>query len=88
MVLLAVLRYRFALPSGDEPHYLIISQALVEHHGLDVQQVYDSGGYVAFHPAPIDPHTAPCPGGRPLPLHAVVGRSSGWSRSRSPAPRA
>jgi len=73
MVLLAVLRYRFALPSGDEPHYLIISQALVEHHSLDVQRIYDSAGYVAFHPTPIDPHTAPGPAGRPLPLHAVGG---------------
>jgi hypothetical protein len=73
MVLLAVLRLRYALPSGDEPHYLIISQAILEHHDLDVQRVYDSAGYVAFYPVPIEPHTAPGPSGRPLPLHGIGG---------------
>jgi hypothetical protein len=73
MVLLAVLRLRYALPSGDEPHYLIISQAILEHHDLDVQRVYDSAGYVAFHPVPIEPHTSPGPSGRPLPLHGIGG---------------
>lgn len=73
MILLALLRLRYALPSGDEPHYLVISQAILDHHDLDVQRVYDTRGYLAFHPAPIEPHTVPGPSGRALPLHAVGG---------------
>ena len=71
MLVLAWLRYRLHFPAGDEPHYLIISEALARYHSLDVQRVYDNRGYAAFFPGPIEPHTAPGPSGRPLPLHSI-----------------
>lgn len=73
MTVLAVLRDRLDLPAGDEPHYLIMSQALQLYHSLDVQRVYDASDYRVFYPRPIQPHTVPGPGGRLLPLHAVGG---------------
>jgi hypothetical protein len=73
MLVLAWARYRLHVPAGDEPHYLIISQALERHHSLDVQRVYDSGDYAAFFPGPIEPHTSPGPSDRPLPLHSIGG---------------
>jgi hypothetical protein len=71
MLVLAWLRYRLHFPSGDEPHYLIISQALEKYRSLDVQRVYDNRDYSAFFPLPIEPHTAPGPSGRSLPLHSI-----------------
>ena len=73
MLLLAWARYRLHVPAGDEPHYLIISQALERYHSLDVQRVYDNHDYAAFFPGPIEPHTSPGPSGRPLPLHSIGG---------------
>ena len=73
MIVLAVLRDHLVPPAGDEPHYLITSQALERYHSLDVQRVYDAGDYMAFYPGPIQPHVAPGPDGRPLPLHAIGG---------------
>jgi hypothetical protein len=73
MLVLAWLRYRLHFPSGDEPHYLIISEALGRYHSLDVQRVYDNRDYAGFYPWPIEPHTVPGPSGRLLPLHSVGG---------------
>jgi hypothetical protein len=73
MLVLAWLRYRLHFPAGDEPHYLIISEALARYHSLDVQRVYDNRDYAAFFAGPIEPHTAPGPSGRLLPLHSVGG---------------
>jgi hypothetical protein len=73
MLVLAWLRYRLHFPAGDEPHYLIISEALARYHSLDVQRVYDNRDYAPFFPGPIEPHTAPGPSGRLLPLHSVGG---------------
>jgi hypothetical protein len=72
MVALGWLRLRLQLPQGDEPHYLIISQAL-QHGSLDVQRIYELGGYWAFHPEPLEPHVSPGPDGRALPLHSIGG---------------
>jgi len=73
MMVLAVLRGQLVLPAGDEPHYLIMSQALERYHSLDVKRVYDAGDYTEFYPRPIKPHIAPGPDGQPLPLHAIGG---------------
>ena len=42
MLVLAWLRYRLHAPSGDEPHYLIISQAIEKYGSLEVQRIYDN----------------------------------------------
>ena len=46
---LAVLHDRYVLLAGDEPNYLIISQALQLYHSIDVQRVYDAANYHAFY---------------------------------------
>jgi hypothetical protein len=73
MVVLAVLRQQLDLPAGDEPHYLIMSQALEKYHSLDVQRVYDAGDYLSFYPRPIEAQVAHGPGGQPLPWHGIGG---------------
>jgi len=73
MIVLGWARYRLQLPMGDEPHYLVISQALRDYGSLDVARVYDSGGYRSFYPGWIEPHVAPGPDGSPLPLHSIGG---------------
>jgi hypothetical protein len=73
MIALGWARLRLQLPMGDEPHYLIISQALRDYGSLDVQRVYDTAGYWSFFPQWIQPHVAPGPDGSPLPLHSIGG---------------
>lgn len=73
MVALGVLRLLLQLPQGDEPHYLVISQALHLYGSLDVQQVYDNRDYWSYYPMPLEPHTSPGPDGQPLPLHSIGG---------------
>jgi hypothetical protein len=73
MVVLGWARYRFQLPSGDEPHYLAISQALTEYGSLDVARVYAGLDYWSYYPQWLQPHVAPGPDGAPLPLHSIGG---------------
>ena len=73
LVVLGVLRVVLQFPQGDEPHYLVISQALQLYGSLDVAQVYAHGDYHAYYPLPLDPHLSPGPDGRPLPLHSIGG---------------
>jgi hypothetical protein len=73
MLALAWLRYRLHAPSGDEPHYLIISQAIEKYGSLEVQRIYDNRDYSVFYPLWIEPHTSPGPSGLPLPLHSIGG---------------
>ena len=73
MLVLAWLRLQLHAPAGDEPHYLIISQAIEMYGSFDVQRIYDNHDYSAFYPLPIEPHTSPGPSGLPLPLHSVGG---------------
>ncbi len=70
---LAVLHDQFVLLAGDEPHYLIISQALELYHSLDVQRVYDAGNYNAFYPWPLPAHIAHGPDGQSFPWHGIGG---------------
>jgi hypothetical protein len=58
-------------PSGDEPHYLIISQTLLKYHSLNVMLDYSNGDYHAFYPYAIDPHLSYGARGQLMPLHSV-----------------
>ena len=73
LVVLGALRVVLQMPQGDEPHYLVISQALQLYGSLDVAQVYAHGDYSAYYPLPLEPHLSPGPDGRPLPLHSIGG---------------
>jgi hypothetical protein len=73
LVALGVARLLLQIPQGDEPHYLVISQALQLYGSLDVAQVYAHNDYLAYYSLPLDPHLSPGPDGRPLPLHSIGG---------------
>jgi hypothetical protein len=73
MVVLAWARLDLQHPAGDEPHYLIISEAVARYGSLDVQRVYDHRDYWSFYPMVIEPHVAPGPDGVALPLHSIGG---------------
>ncbi len=73
LVGLGVARLLLQMPQGDEPHYLVISQALHLYGSLDVSQVYAHRDYLAYYPLPLDPHVSPGPDGRLLPLHSIGG---------------
>ncbi|HEY0812085.1 MAG TPA: hypothetical protein VGE11_02290 [Pseudonocardia sp.] len=73
MVALGIVRLLLQMPQGDEPHYLVISQALHLYGSLDVQQVYDHRDYWSYYPLRLDPHVSPGPDGQPLPLHSIGG---------------
>src|SRR5438094_9314284 len=58
-------------PSGDEPHYLIISQTLLKYHSLNVMLDYSNGDYHVFYPYTIDPHLSYGAHGQLMPLHSI-----------------
>ena len=60
-------------PSGDEPHYLVISQTLLKYHSLDVMQDYKHGDYRSFSPVYINPHVSHNERGQVLPVHGIGG---------------
>src|SRR5262245_13661662 len=43
------------LPSGDEPHYLVIAQSLLLDRDLDIENNHARGDYHAFYAAPLRP---------------------------------
>ena len=46
-----------AIPTGDEPHFLIMTQSLLRDGDLDLRDNYARGDYLEYHPQPIsDPH--------------------------------
>lgn len=61
------------IPTGDEPHYLVISQTLLLYHSLDVTLDYRNQDYKIFYPGPLGPfqHTSPNKWGELLPLHSI-----------------
>lgn len=59
------------LPTGDEPHYLIISQTLLKYHSLNVMLDYTNRDYFQFYPTPIDPHITYNAHHQLLPLHSI-----------------
>src|SRR6266516_6457438 len=58
-------------PSGDEPHYLVISQTLLKYQSLDVMLDYKNGDYRSFYPIHLDPHVTHNERGQLLPLHNI-----------------
>jgi hypothetical protein len=61
------------IPQGDEPHYLILGQALAEYGSLDPTPVYENADYLSYFPKRIDPHVWPGLNGRPVPSHNFGG---------------
>ncbi len=60
-------------PSGDEPHYLVMSQTILKYHSLDVMQDYKNGDYHQFYPIMLTPHVVRNLYGHLLPLHNIGG---------------
>jgi hypothetical protein len=60
-------------PSGDEPHYLALSQTILKYHSLDVIQDYKNGDYHQFYPIMLTPHVVRNLHGQLLPLHNIGG---------------
>ncbi|HEX7736119.1 MAG TPA: hypothetical protein VF458_14800 [Ktedonobacteraceae bacterium] len=60
-------------PTGDEPHYLVISQTLWLYHSLDVTLDYSHNDYKVFYRGPLGPlqHTSLNKWGQLLPLHSI-----------------
>jgi hypothetical protein len=42
--------------SGDEPHYLLVTNSLILDGDVDVKNDYLTGRYLRYYPTPIDPH--------------------------------
>jgi hypothetical protein len=62
---------RRAVPTGDEPHYLIVTQSLLQDGDFDVRNNYEHQDYRAYYPDAIpDPHVI-VSGERWYPVHAV-----------------
>ncbi|HZR44850.1 MAG TPA: hypothetical protein VFB12_32355 [Ktedonobacteraceae bacterium] len=64
---------RSIAPTGDEPHYLVISQTLLIYHSLDVMKDYQHGDYKSFYPRNLDAHVTPNLRGELLPVHGIGG---------------
>ncbi len=64
---------RLDSPTGDEPHYLVISQTLLLYHSLDVTLDYSHNDYKAFYRGTLGPfqHTSLNKWGQLLPLHSI-----------------
>ena len=43
-------------PSGDEPHYLVITQSLLRDGDLKIQNNHQRGDYREYYPADLEPH--------------------------------
>jgi hypothetical protein len=62
---------RRATPTGDEPHYLIMTQSLLSDGDFDLRNNYENQDYQAYHPHVIpDPHVI-VRGARWYPAHAI-----------------
>ncbi|GAA2574752.1 hypothetical protein GCM10010399_00010 [Dactylosporangium fulvum] len=72
-MMVSALVHRYTrMPEGDEPHYLVINEALKRYGSIHVRQVYDSWAFTAFHPGPLSPHVA-APPHETLPWHGIGG---------------
>jgi hypothetical protein len=72
MVVSALVHRYTRMPDGDEPHYLVINEALARYGSIHVRRVYDSWDFTAFHPGPLSPHLA-APPHETLPWHGIGG---------------
>jgi hypothetical protein len=58
--------------SGDEPHYLLMTQSLLREGDLDLRDNFGRGDFLEYLPAMPAPHYgAPRKDGRPFPAHSV-----------------
>ena len=64
---------KYSYLGGDEPHYLVIAQSLVEDGDIDLANNYKKGTYDIFHPVKLSPHTH------------FGGQEKGWYPFHSPA---
>lgn len=62
-----------ALPSGDEPAYLVLSQTMQKYHSVDVMRDYLHGDYLTFYPGYLEPHVGLAPNHRMEPVHNIGG---------------
>jgi len=59
-------------PTGDEPHYLVISETLLKYHSLDVATTYHNRDYLSFYDGTLDlSHTVTNQAGRHVSVHGV-----------------
>jgi len=57
-------------PTGDEPHYLLMTHSLIQDHDLDLANNMERRDFQAFYPAAaLDFHTAPTSTGKLLSKH-------------------
>jgi hypothetical protein len=71
LVLFLTLVSRRAIPTGDEPHYLIVTQSLLQDGDFDVRNNYENRDYLEYYPDIIpDPHVI-VRGERWYPVHAL-----------------
>jgi hypothetical protein len=57
LTLLLAVRWHDAQPySGDEPHYLVVSESLIDDGDVDVKNDYLDRRYLEFYPGHLDPH--------------------------------
>ncbi|HLO17857.1 MAG TPA: hypothetical protein VK206_23710 [Anaerolineales bacterium] len=69
-ILLVILNLR-ANPTGDEPHYLLITQSLLRDGDFDLRNNYEQMDYLEYYPTTIpDPHVT-IVGDRWLPVHEI-----------------
>ena len=72
-------------PSGDESHYLLISETLIKYHSFDVLKAYQHRDYFSFFPGQLTPHVVRVQG-RVLPLHKTCSESPALPRTRRHMP--
>lgn len=73
-VAMAVLYASTISPTGDEPHYLVISETLLKYHSLDVAKTYHNRDYLQFYNGTLDlSHTVTNYQGIRVSVHGVGG---------------
>ena len=60
-----------AWPTGDEPHYLLLTHSLLIDHDFDMANNYQRGDYKSFYPRDLNHHTVRIGVGGELPRHDV-----------------
>src|SRR6266849_6552733 len=60
-----------AWPTGDEPHYLLLTHSLLIDHDFDMANNYQQGDYKSFYPHDLNHHTVRIGVGEELPRHDV-----------------
>ena len=83
---LTLFHSRFPFLGGDEPHYVLMAQSLVEDGDLNLRNNYNPKKYAPFHPAPLVPHShaALAELGSREASGAPLSKSQGWYPFHSP----